>query len=1109
MKRLFILVLMMASLVVSAQNNESNRGFIHPGGLHTQADFDRVKAQLAAGNTKVTQAYNILKQSEYSQSGVQTWPTETIVRGGGNGENYMNAARGAAMAYQNALRWKIDGTTDNADAAVRILMQWANVTKWISGDSNYALAAGIYGYQFAQAAELMRDYEGWSREDFHRFQQWMLSVWYPSSIGFLRGRNGTWVNSGKWWQAPGHYWSNWGLCNALCVISIGLLCDDVFIYNQGMSYYKYDQVGTFQHPRSGETIYSDGLTEFMGNLVVTTSDSELETGAYGQMGQMQESGRDSGHPAFALGLAADIAKVGWNQGDDLFAYMDHRLAAGIEYIAAQTQSIEGLPWTNYHYYTNGYFWTDSRSWLMTGPVLGVAVRPYWGTIIGIYEGVKGVSMPFAEQAYAIMGIDGGGAGGTSGGYDHLGYSVLMNTYNTQLAPAANVPTELSPRMQYSGSWDALVPSLGVESSLGNVSGNTILHNELGGLINNYNINNRTCVPRGQTLRLMPQLPEGEEDTGLWRWNTGETTREITVATNRSYVYRVTYTNANGVESQLCFPIAVEGDALPDVLTPYITYQGTTIQDTTITVLHGSTVSLEAVANRGWGTYLWSSGETTGAITTSPITSNTTLTANFWNQSATLSAVSFHVNVGYFEPYLIVDGSTIQDTTAIVAEGSTVVLGLRVPSIVAESSIRWSNGQTGSSISFTSPGEENTYQVSFQLNGQTYSQTFQLKYVYDENIEGTYYLYNPSSGRFLSAGDSWGTKTILDETGVDLIITASGNGYTLDSRINNSGANEFLGNDLYLDNRAFDWLIKVTGTANGKNTYTLTVDGVNYLAAPVTGNIITTTADGDDERAQWVFLSRDDLLQRMAHATTSNPVNATFLLPGYNFGRNDLRNNEWNGGPVINGDNTNMNGEKYNTTFDVYQTLTNIPNGIYEISLQAFYRDGNYDEAAALRQNGTEVINAYLYAQNESIPLPSIFDEAGNHGTTGVNTVFGYVPDSQPQASAYLSSGLYNTKKLRVRVSDGTLRLGIRKDVAVARDWTLFDNFHLTYYGNTLFGDVTNDGKLDNADVRALAEILLGKDNALPHRYNHDVADVNNDGRLTLGDITALVRQIRR
>jgi hypothetical protein len=216
------------------------------------------------------------------------------------------------MAYQNALRWKIAGTKANANAAVRILMAWANTTKDISGDSNYALASGLYGYQFAQAAELMRDYEGWEREDFELFKRWMLQVWYPKALGFLRGRNGTWENQGKWWQAPGHYWSNWGLCNALCVAMIGILCDDVFIYNQAMSYFKYDQCGTFRENRTDVPIKNDGLTEFLGNLVVTMVNSDLETGAYGYLGQMNESGRDTGHSAMALGLAVDLAKVGWN-----------------------------------------------------------------------------------------------------------------------------------------------------------------------------------------------------------------------------------------------------------------------------------------------------------------------------------------------------------------------------------------------------------------------------------------------------------------------------------------------------------------------------------------------------------------------------------------------------------------------------------------------------------------------------------------------------------------------------------------------------------------------------------------------------------------------------
>ena len=767
MKRIlsFALFIFHFSFFISSQTTD--RGFIHPGGLHTQTDFDRVKAQLADGNTKVKQAYAKLTSAAYAQSSVQTYPVETIVRGGGSGENYINAARGATMAYQNALRWKIGGTEANAKAAVRILMAWCNTTKAISGNSDQCLAVGLYGYQFAQAAELMRDYEGWSREDFQKFQHWMLKLWYPKAINFLRSRNGTWENSSKWWQAPGHYWSNWGLCNCLCVAMIGILCDDVFIYNQAMSYFKYDQCGTFRDPRTEVPIKNDGLTEFLGNLVVTTSESELETGAYGELGQMNESGRDTGHSAMALGLAVDMAKVGWNQGDDLFAYMDHRLAAGIEYVAAQTQSIEGLPWVNYHYANNGYYYSDSRSWLMEGPALGAQMRPYWGTVIGIYEGVKGVQMPFSEVSYKNMGIDEGGQGGTSGGYDHLGYSVLMNTRDEQLCPADQVPTELTPKMEYSGTLTTnLIPSLAQEKTRKLISGKTLLHNELGGLVNTYTLNNNTCVPAGQTLKLMPQLPEGEEDTGQWLWNTGETTRDITVTTDRSYIYRVTYTNKNGIESQLCFPIAAKGHCTPDELTPSVTYDGTTTQTDIIDVLYGKTATLNVIPTAGWGTYKWSTGATTQSITTAAIKKDQDISVTYTNQGGATTEQVFHINVLMAIPYYTVGETTTQsplpnrggvggETIEVVVEqGGSVTLGLTTPSSVTASKVSWSDGTTGSkTLTLDNVQTSGEYTATFTLAGEEHHFTFNVfvKAAEATLVElGNYLLRHVATDTYLTA-----------------------------------------------------------------------------------------------------------------------------------------------------------------------------------------------------------------------------------------------------------------------------------------------------------------------------------------------------------------------
>lgn len=218
-----------SSLWLNAQN------FIHPGMLHTQTDLDRTKAKVEAGEEPWASAYRKLLTSPHVSLDWKAAPVEKIVRGGRtiwepDPDNYQLAYRDAATAYQCALVWHISGDKAYADKSVQILNAWAKTCKKVSGDTNACLAYGLYGYQFANAAELMRDYPGWDATDFGRFKEWMLKVWYHGVIGFLQGRNGT---------QDDHYWSNWGLCNVLCAMSIGILCDDVFIYNQATEYYKY------------------------------------------------------------------------------------------------------------------------------------------------------------------------------------------------------------------------------------------------------------------------------------------------------------------------------------------------------------------------------------------------------------------------------------------------------------------------------------------------------------------------------------------------------------------------------------------------------------------------------------------------------------------------------------------------------------------------------------------------------------------------------------------------------------------------------------------------------------------------------------------------------
>lgn len=161
---------------------------------------------------------------------------------------------------------------------------------------------------------------------------------------------------------------------------------------------------------------------------------------------------------------------------------------------------------------------------------------------------------------------------------------------------------------------------------------------------------------------------------------------------------------------------------------------------------------------------------------------------------------------------------------------------------------------------------------------------------------------------------------------------------------------------------------------------------------------------------------------------------------------------WMGDPVVGGLEANRCAEKYNTTFNVYQDITDLPNGIYTISVQGFYRPGYSGTSSTAR-------NAYFYADvngteeggETSTPLMHINAHENTtelHSTDTKYTVgditYRY-PFSMDGTSTYFSAGYYTDNVLTVKVTNGTLRIGIKKDLAVENDWAIFDNFKLTYY----------------------------------------------------------------
>ena len=339
--------------------------------------------------------------------------------------------------------------------------------------------------------------------------------------------------------------------------------------------------------------------------------------------------------------------------------------------------------------------------------------------------------------------------------------------------------------------------------------------------------------------------------------------------------------------------------------------------------------------------------------------------------------------------------------------------------------------------------------------------------------GTYYLKNVATGKYFAGGSSWGTHAIVDAHGIDLGLAVLDDGkYTIDTQLSNKGK-QYL-NGVYCDGDAFGWTFALTKTAAGENAVTIS-DGTNYLTT-ADGTDEVSLAANDDDYSKWVVLTAEDRMAELQTATADNGKDASWLLPGRNFGRNDLRNSKWTGKLSIGGDNTNMCAERFNTTFDVYQTIS-VPNGLYKVEVQGFYRNGGYADAAAKHVDGSEQLLAAVYANTAETPLQSIFTEAGQLDA-GVTTdgIDGKFPNSMANASAFFSAGLYNNVVENVAVVDGTLTVGVRKSEAVTNDWSIFDNFRITYYGE--IEDLTVYKEAYDAALAAAQAALAAEANAV-------------------------------
>ncbi|WP_033279157.1 alginate lyase family protein [Streptomyces sp. NRRL F-525] len=365
--------------------------FTHPGMLHNAGDINRAKVRVAAGTDPWLSGWNRLTANSHSQSTWTNRATATIIRGG-TGQNYSLLYNDIAAAYQNALRWKVGGTEANAVCAANILNAWSTTLTSIGGDADRFLAAGLYGWQFANACELMRDYSGF---DLAAAQELMANVFYPMNNSFLTNHNDACITN---------YWANWDLCNMASVLAIGILNEDSAKYDQAVTYFK-----------SGA-----------GNGSIAHAVPYLYTDADGYaLGQWQESGRDQGHTALGMGQMGAVCEMAWNQGDDLYSYDSRRFMKAAQYVAKYNSGGD-VPFTTYTWGT-GQSCAQSSQTVISSASRG-QIRPVWAMLHFHYNRRIGLDDKYiSAMYYDLVAPEGGGGdyGSDSGGYDQLGFGTLM------------------------------------------------------------------------------------------------------------------------------------------------------------------------------------------------------------------------------------------------------------------------------------------------------------------------------------------------------------------------------------------------------------------------------------------------------------------------------------------------------------------------------------------------------------------------------------------------------------------------------------------------------------------------------------------------------------
>lgn len=373
-KALWVWVVTMTALPLYAQTIKVHpipeyhpAPFVHPGLLHRAGDLARMKEKVAAGEEPWKSGFEKFAQHPASSAEWEPQAVEHVERSllSGHGAGFGNLWHDADAVYQNAVMWCITGEEAHARKAVEILNSWSSTMKVLDG-TDVELGAGLCGFKFANAAELMRyTYPKWAPEDIERCERMFRELFYPPIKDFALWAHG-----------------NWDLACMKAMMAIGIFCDDHVMFDRAVDFFYNGQ----------------------GNGALTNYIYES--------GQVQESGRDQPHTQLGIGQLAEMCEVGWSQGLDMYGAADNRLLKGFEYVVRYNLG-EDVPFEP-RMDTSGRF-PSRRIARRTNEL-----RPIFEMAFNHYVRRKGLEAPWTQKAAQI-----GRPEGDIHNADHPGFGTLL------------------------------------------------------------------------------------------------------------------------------------------------------------------------------------------------------------------------------------------------------------------------------------------------------------------------------------------------------------------------------------------------------------------------------------------------------------------------------------------------------------------------------------------------------------------------------------------------------------------------------------------------------------------------------------------------------------